>query len=76
MRVQMWLSYLPLEIEEDEGDDVYEQLIEYVERNNPAVLGPNMQNLPKIVAYVHFSHRSSAFPLLVSFFVVCSLCVH
>jgi len=44
------LAALPLASDSSEGPALYEFLIGLVEINNPQVLGPNMENLPKIIS--------------------------
>jgi importin-5 len=46
----VWLQNLPLRADASEAAYVYARLCEYIESNNPAVLGKNHANLPKIVS--------------------------
>ncbi len=48
--LQTWLTALPLQEDVTEGEGVYAQLCAYIEKNNPAVLGKNYSNLPKIIS--------------------------
>eukprot|EP00897_Mesotaenium_endlicherianum_P006572 jgi/Mesen1/5943/ME000301S05074 len=45
-----YLGYLPLRGDTVEAKIVHAQLCSYVERSDPRILGPNNQNLPKVVA--------------------------
>eukprot|EP00736_Rhodelphis_marinus_P007337 Rmarinus@m.1215 len=45
-----WLAYLPCKGDIIEARIVHAQLVTMVERNNTALLGPNNENLPKIIA--------------------------
>jgi hypothetical protein len=47
-----WLSWLPVWEDEDEAVHIYNYLCDLVEANNPAVLGENNGNLPRIVGII------------------------
>ena len=46
----LWLSFLPLHQDESEATAVYHMLLTLIEQNNPAILGDNYANLPKILS--------------------------
>lgn len=48
----IWLSWLPIWVDEEEIPHVYEFFCELVEQNNPLIIGPNHENLPRIVAII------------------------
>ncbi|KAK7289774.1 hypothetical protein RIF29_03703 [Crotalaria pallida] len=47
--IRSWLNFLPLTNDLNEARNVHAQLFKMVKRKDADVLGPNMENLPKIV---------------------------
>ena len=55
--IPAWLDLLPISADVLEARTIHEILTEWVEQNDANVLGPNTQNLPKLVkifAEVHW----------------------
>ncbi|KAF0306609.1 Importin-5 [Amphibalanus amphitrite] len=50
--IPVWFSWLPVWQDSDEVPYVYNYLCDLVEANQPAVLGPNNMNLPRIIAVI------------------------
>uniref|UniRef100_A0A1I8IFD4 Importin-5 n=1 Tax=Macrostomum lignano TaxID=282301 RepID=A0A1I8IFD4_9PLAT len=48
----MWLSWLPVSEDREETEHVYGFLCDLIERNDPNILGPNNQNVPRILAII------------------------
>lgn len=46
------LSWLPVSEDEDEAEYVYGYLCDLIEANHPLVLGPNNNNLPKLITII------------------------
>eukprot|EP01119_Soliformovum_irregulare_P006133 TRINITY_DN1791_c0_g1_i1.p1 TRINITY_DN1791_c0_g1~~TRINITY_DN1791_c0_g1_i1.p1 ORF type:complete len:1082 (-),score=281.10 TRINITY_DN1791_c0_g1_i1:40-3285(-) len=46
---QQWLSWLPVTSDKIESKVTYAQFCQFIESNNPHMLGPNGANLPKII---------------------------
>lgn len=53
---QMFLSWLPLIHDELEAKETHHRLLRFLDQQNPAILGPNWANFPKILAV--FTHIS------------------
>uniref|UniRef100_A0A6M2DRC2 Putative karyopherin importin beta 3 n=1 Tax=Xenopsylla cheopis TaxID=163159 RepID=A0A6M2DRC2_XENCH len=47
-----WLTWLPVSEDEDEAEYVYGYLCDLIEANHPTVLGPNNNNLPKLISII------------------------
>ncbi|PAA65847.1 hypothetical protein BOX15_Mlig010097g1 [Macrostomum lignano] len=48
----MWLSWLPVSEDREETEHVYGFLCDLIEGNDPNILGPNNQNVPRILAII------------------------
>lgn len=46
------MTWLPVSEDEDEAEYVYGYLCDLIEANHPTVLGPNNNNLPKLISII------------------------
>lgn len=56
--VPVWLGLLPITEDAEEGPHVYGMLMDLLEAGNEALLGPGMQNLPRIINVLLHVHNT------------------